>query len=246
MLPKISIITVVYNAKEPLEATLKNLSNLKYDNIELIIIDGGSKDGTLDVITKYSLYISTWISEPDKGLYDAMNKGLNIATGDYVWYINAGDLVHNETILNTIFMGQEQYSDVYYGETLIRNNEGEIIGLRKKRLPKRLKWQSFKRGMVVCHQSIIVKRSIAPLYDLQYRFAADIEWVMVSLKRAEKISNTFEILSEFIEGGISSNNRRESLIERFKIMKNHFGLLRTILYHILLLFNPRKYRSYNP
>lgn len=244
-LPKISIITVVYNAKEELEKTLENMTALKYDKKEIIVIDGGSTDGTKEVIEKYSLDISTWLSEPDEGLYDAMNKGLKLATGSYVWFINAGDFVYSPDTLSNIFMGQEQYSDIYYGETLILSEEGEPLGLRKKRLPRRLSARSFKNGMVVCHQSIIIRAKIAPLYNLDYKYAADIEWVIKSLKSAKTITNTHQILSKFSEGGISTRQRKKSLKERYKIMRKYFGTASTIVSHIKFgfeIFKP-KYRK---
>lgn len=231
--PRVSIITVVYNAKMELDKTLKNIASIHYDNKEVIVIDGGSSDGTKSVIEKHLLDIDIWVSEPDEGLYYAMNKGLKLATGDYVWYINAGDQIFNEYTLENIFGGQEIYSDIYYGETLVVSPSGEILGLRRKRLPKRLTWQSMRKGMVVCHQSIIVKRSIAPEYDTTLRYAADVKWVIESLKRAKSIRNTFAILSIFEDGGISTKHRKESLRERFRIMAGYYGYPTTLLYHLL-------------
>lgn len=238
--PKVSIITVVYNAKDALEATLENLNALKYAEKEIIVIDGNSSDGTKDVIAKFALDITTFVSEPDSGIYDAMNKGLMLATGDYVWFMNAGDFVYSPDVLANIFHGQEIYADVYYGETMILDENGVQLGLRKKRVPKKLKWQSFKRGMVVCHQSIIVKRNIAPKYNLSYKYAADIEWVLQILKCAKSTYNTKQIISKFSEGGTSTTHRRASLNERYKIMNNHFGKIQTIFSHISFVFDVLK------
>ena len=112
--------------------------------------------------------------------------------------------------------------------------EGEVLGLRKKRLPKGgLTWRSLERGMVVCHQSFIVRRSIAPLYDTErYRLAADIDWVIECLKRAERIVDTGLILSCFTTGGVSTRRRRASLRERWRIMRHHYGLWRTGVAHV--------------
>lgn len=243
--PKVSIITVVYNAKEELERTLKGLSELHYSNKEIIVIDGNSNDGTKSVIEQYALDINIWLSEEDDGIYHAMNKGLELATGDYVWFVNAGDLPFNEYTLENIFHGQEIYSDVYYGDTMIVNQDNEVMGLRRKRLPSKLNWHSLRKGMVVCHQSIIVHRSIAPRYDLSLRYASDITWVIESLKAAKSIRNTQSILSIFEEGGTSTLHRKESLKERFKIMVHYYGYLTTLFYHITFvteLIRP-KYRK---
>lgn len=234
MVPKISIITVVYNAAQDLRKTLQNLAELKYENKEIIVVDGASTDGTAEVIAEFAVEINQLISEKDSGIYDAMNKGLSIATGHYVWFVNAGDLAYDPHILENIFKGQETYSDVYYGETLITSEEGKVLGLRKKKLPKRLSWRSFKRGMVVCHQSFIVMRDIAPMYDLKYRYAADVKWVMECLKRSKVITNTHQIISVFRTGGTSTSKRWESLLERFSIMRSYFGLYPTIYYHLLM------------
>ncbi len=243
--PKVSIITVVYNAREELQTTLENLASLKYQNKEIIVIDGNSTDGTKSVIEKFSIHINQWISEPDNGLYDAMNKGLRMATGEYVWFINAGDRVYDEYTLDNIFFGQEDEADVYYGDTLIVSATGEHLGLRKKRPPRKLSWYSLRKGMVVCHQSFLVKRAISPWYNTQYRYAADIEWMIEALKKAVSIRNTHLILSIYQEGGISVQNRKESLKERYQIMRLQYGTLLTLWNHlkfIFLSFRP-KYRK---
>ena len=241
--PKISIITVVFNAAEPLKKTIENISSLEYQNIEFIVIDGGSHDSTPDVIQKYSDKISYYVSEPDGGLYYAMNKGIKAATGDYLWFINAGDTIYDSKTLNEIFKNQTEPADIYYGQTAIITPEGKFVGLRRKKLPENLVWRDFINGMVVCHQSIIVKREIAPLYNTKYRYAADIEWVLLCLKRASSIVNTHLILSNFEEGGISSKQRKASLIERFKIMKCYFGVLNTVLAHIKFTINVIFFKS---
>lgn len=232
MQPKISIITVVRNAPQNLELTLNNISSINYPNLELIVIDGASTDSTPEVIERFRNIISYSISEPDQGLYDAMNKGISAATGDYLWFINAGDLVADPEILNLIFTDNNPLQDIYFGDTQIFSSDGKPLGLRRKPLPKLLDWQSLKRGMVVCHQSFIVRRSIAPMYDLRFRYTADIDWVIECLRHSSMICNTGMILSQFSQGGISSRNRRASLKERWQIMVERYGLASTIWAHI--------------
>lgn len=243
--PKVSIITVTYNAAQELCRTLENISAVDYPNLEVVVIDGASTDSTPEVVEKFRNIISYYASEPDRGIYDAMNKGIEASTGDYFWFINAGDLIHDPGVLSKIFSNNHAPADIYYGDTLIRSETGRVMGLRRKKLPAKLSARSFRRGMTVCHQSIIVSRRVAPLYDLHYHYAADIEWVLTSLERSAAIVNTGAILSEFFEGGTSSKKRRESLRERFSIMRRHYGLLPTILSHagfVFDLFGP-KYRK---
>lgn len=237
---KVSVITVVWNAAAELERTLSNLAALDRSaaELEVVVIDGASTDGTPEVMERYRDLISYGVSEPDGGLYDAMNKGIRAATGDYLWFVNAGDTVYDAEVLTKIFgpdspLAADGPADIYYGETVVVAPEGEILGLRKKRLPERgLTWRSLERGMVVCHQSFIVRRSVAPLYDTQrYTLAADIDWVIECLKRASSVKDTGLILSCFTTGGVSTRRRRASLRERWDIMRRHYGLPRTLLSH---------------
>lgn len=256
MLPKISIITVVRNDQGGLERTLSNLESLAYPNLELIVIDGASTDSTMEVARAHSCSISYLVSEPDGGLYDAMNKGIRASTGHYLWFINAGDTVfcNGEQLVRTILKADSLHGlencAVLFGDTIIVDTSGEIMGLRGKKLPKKLTFRSLRRGMVVCHQSILVSRSLAPMYDLRYRYASDIEWVIESLERAEKASlvvyNTDLVLSKFETGGISTAHRKAGLRERWAIMRRHYGLGATLWAHVLILaeafFKP-SYRS---
>lgn len=244
--PKISIIIVVYNSKIALKNTLNNVIELKYANKELIVIDGNSTDGTKDVIINYSMHITNWISESDNGIYDAMNKGLSIAKGQYVWFINAGDYIYSKYTLENIFKLDDIDCDMYYGDTLIIDKNGKTLGLRRKKLPKTLTWHSFKNGMVVCHQSVIIKKELVTKYDTKYKYSADYKWVLDALKRSKTIKNTNEIVSIFSTGGASSIHLRQSLQERYCIMQEYFGFISTLFSHFKFLFEffKRKYRPY--
>ena len=193
---KFTIITITYNAAQWLERTILSILSQSYENIEYVIIDGASTDGTVDIIRQYAPGVSFWLSEPDKGLYDAMNKGLQHATGDYVWFINAGDTLPHADIMQRIVQKIEKRKhlpDVIYGETAIVDAQGKMLGMRRLRPPKKLSWKSFRMGMLVCHQSFIVRREIAPLYDLNYRLSADYDWCIRCLKEAKYVCNTNQI-----------------------------------------------------
>lgn len=232
--PVISIITIVYNGVSSLEKTILSIASQSYPNIEYIIVDGGSTDGTLDIIQKFKHHpINLFISEPDNGLYDAMNKGINMATGDYLWFINSGDEIYESSTLSKIFNAKNTtLADVYYGDTVMINDQGELIGVRRLKPPTHLGWKDFKNGMLVSHQSIIIKREIAGLYNLNYRFSADFEWCLLALKKAKSVVNTHLVLSRFLDGGITKQNIVPGLKERFRIMTRYFGLFSTLLFHI--------------
>ena len=132
--PTIDIITVVFNAKAELERTLSSVFSQNYANLNLIVIDGGSNDGTQEFIKNNSDKIKFWISESDNGIYDAMNKGLNHATGDYVWFINAGDEIYSKNTLSEIFYNEEKF-DAYYGDVMYINSERKELGRRKLKSP---------------------------------------------------------------------------------------------------------------
>ena len=147
--PKFSIITVTYNAEKVLEDTIQSIVTQSYKNVEYIIVDGGSTDGTLSIVNKYKEHIHTLVSEPDKGLYDAMNKGLKLATGDYVWFLNAGDTLYTaDTVQRIVASLKKKVSlpDVIYGETRIVDAEGRSLGMRRLKAPEKLTWKSFRMG----------------------------------------------------------------------------------------------------
>lgn len=235
--PKFSIITVTYNAGKVLEDTIQSVISQTYKNVEYIIVDGGSKDNTLQVAKKYQDRISKLISEPDKGLYDAMNKGIRLATGDYLCFLNAGDTFHdNETLQHIVHMlKSEALPDVIYGETAIVDANGHFLHMRRKSAPQKLDWKSFKEGMLVCHQAFLARRALALAqpYDLQYRFSADFDWCIRIMKQAKTLHNSHLTLIDYLNEGMTTRNHHASLKERFRIMVKHYGWFSTVWHHFL-------------
>ena len=234
MQPVFSIITITYNASRWLEKTILSVLSQSYPGIEYIIIDGKSTDGTVDIIRQYETGLSFWISEPDVGLYDAMNKGLQHATGDYVWFMNAGDTFYTANTIQKVadlISRKKVLPDVIYGETAIVGEDGKHIGMRRLKAPERLNWKSFRMGMLVCHQSFVAKRKIVPSYDLQYKYSADYDWCIRCLKDASAVRNSRLVLANFLEGGMSESQRKASLKERYAIMCKYYGKFTTILLH---------------
>ena len=241
---KITIITVTYNAASVLQRTLDSISQQTYQHIEHLIIDGASKDETVTIAEHYkekAAYEVVILSEPDHGLYDAMNKGLHKATGDYLVFMNAGDTLHAENSLEIVVEGQRSKVEgpaVIFGDTAIVDTDGQFLHLRRLRPPRQLNWKSFRQGMLVCHQAFYVRTDIARQneYDLQYRHSADVAWCIRVMKQAEEMGlalvNTHAVLADFMEGGNTTQNHRASLKERYQVMCRHYGRLQTFFLHI--------------
>lgn len=231
--PVLSIITIVYNNVRDIERTMRSVLNQSYPHIEYLVIDGASTDGTKDIIEKYQDQLTTYISEPDKGIYDAMNKGLKLATGDYVLFMNSGDELYDmETVAAVFAAGTD--ADIYYGETEMFNENWESLGQRRHEAPAQFTWKSFKYGMSISHQAIYIKRAITEPYDLRYRYSADIDWIIKAAKKARKIVNTRRYVAKYLVGGVSKQKHMESLKERFHIFSKHYGLLPNLFNHVVI------------
>ncbi|MCX7986497.1 MAG: glycosyltransferase [Bacteroidales bacterium] len=233
-LPRVSIITVVFNGEKFIERTIQSVINQTYPAIEYIIIDGGSTDSTVSLIKKYETHLAYWVSEPDNGLYDAMNKGLARASGDYVMFLNAGDTFYDNHTLTMAFGNWNPTVDILYGETLIVDPKNNIIGDRRLKAPQKLTWKSFRDGMLVCHQSIIIRRSIVKPYNLKYKIAADFDWVLNALKAANNIVNCNIYICRFLDGGLNKQKIPLALKERFMIMSKNYGFFPTLLRHFII------------
>ena len=237
----ITIVTVTYNAEGTLERTLKSVEMQTHGNVEHIIIDGASKDETLAIAQAYKERNDDRdiriVSEPDKGLYDAMNKAIAIANGEYICFLNAGDKLHNpQTLEFIVHIAQHNpNAGVIYGDTDIVDDNGMKLRDRRLSPPKRLNWRSFKNGMLVCHQAFYAKRSIVPAYDLSYRFSADFDWCIRIMKKAATMSmplvNSHLTLADYLSEGMTTANHKASLKERFAIMRKHYGLFTTLVQH---------------
>ena len=242
----ISVITVTFNAEKTLERTLKSVAEQDYPNIEHIVVGGNSTDGTIDIIRRYERSQLKWKSETDKGLYDAMNKGAAMASGDYLCFLNAGDMFHSKETLKQLFhsLPENETPDILYGETDIVDENGKFLFHRRLRAPEKLKWTSFKQGMMVCHQAFIVRRAIFEPYNLSYRYSADVDWCIRMMKKAKNIFNSHLILINYLNEGMTTANRNASLKERYRIMNNHYGRLSTFLHHVWFavraVVNPEK------
>jgi glycosyltransferase involved in cell wall biosynthesis len=240
MSAKLSIITITYQAEKFVDRTIQSvISQGNRPEIEYIIIDGASKDGTLAIVEKYRANIDIIVSEPDRGIYDAMNKGIQQATGDYLIFMNAGDCFASNNTLDSLLEAINNQPDVIVGDALFVDLAGKELGLRSEvtphKIPAILSWKSFQYGMVICHQSFIVKRSIAPLYDLTYRLSSDIDWEIHCLKRSKKTIQLAIPICRYLTGGASVQNLKRSWQERFQVMERHFGFWHTVFAHLKIV-----------
>ncbi len=246
---KFTVITCTFNAQSVVRRTLVSVLEQSYPHVEHLIIDGNSGDATMRLVADYaeesarkatSHAIAT-VSEPDKGLYDAMNKGLRMATGDYLVYLNAGDAFPAkdtlEHIANAVGEG-EKLPGVLYGDTDVVNDEGHFVRHRRLSPPRELSWKSFRWGMLVCHQAFYARADLAKAhpYDLRYRYSADVDWCIRIMKDAETrglpLRNVHAVVVNFLDGGMTTAYHKASLKERFRVMRKHYGLLATLLTHV--------------
>lgn len=232
---KVSIITVTYNAEATIERTMKSVAEQTHTDVEHIVMDGASTDRTVDIAKAFPHAIV--ISEPDHGLYDAMNKALRIATGDFLCFLNAGDKLHSPDTLAKIAAASDGSPvGIIYGDTHIVNNQGTFLRNRRLTPPEHLTWRSFQDGMLVCHQAFYVNRQIALPYNTSYRFSADFDWCIRCMKEGERrgMRNIYvhEPLADYLSEGMTTANHKASLQERFRIMAKHYGLPATIGKHI--------------
>ncbi|MCD8293009.1 MAG: glycosyltransferase [Prevotellaceae bacterium] len=264
--PLFSVITVCYNAEATLEATLESVLSQSCPHVEYIVIDGASTDGTKAIIERYKTRLAHVVSEPDEGLYYAMDKGIRLATGRYLCFLNAGDTFHETDTLRQATDKLEQYikertqpgqnteqnlkerelrplsipdrlwPDVIYGETALVDGNRRFLRMRRLSAPDKLTWKSFKQGMLVCHQAFWPKRGLAVPYDHRYRYSADFDWCVRILKRAATTLNTRLVLVDYLAEGMTTRHHKRSLWERFRIMTRHYGWCGTLLHHLWFAF----------
>lgn len=238
--PKLSVITIVFNNAVAIERTMQSVLNQTYTNIEYIIIDGGSTDGTKEIVQKYGERLAKFISEPDKGLYDAMNKGLALATGDYVLFMNSGDEIYASETVAEVFASAPS-GDIYYGETEMFDENWRSLGQRRHRAPEHFDWHSFKFGMNVSHQAIYIKRSLTEPFNLTYKYSSDIDWILKAAKKSSNIVNTHLYVAKYLVGGISKKKHLASLKERFKILSHYYGFIPNVINHVFIALNLAQY-----
>ncbi|RJL51964.1 glycosyltransferase family 2 protein [Pectobacterium carotovorum] len=218
--PKVSIVTVVYNNSQELQKTIDSVAGQSYENKEYIIIDGGSNDNTVNVILHNELTVNYWVSEPDRGIYDAMNKGCNAATGDYIIFMNSGDAFFSDDAISKVFSGNKSNADIIYADHWVLGSK------RNDGLHKAKPLKSLKYGMICSHQSMFFRRSTLIKYpfSLEYGTAGDYECICrmyksgVTFYRVENV-----IVSYYQAGGVSDKKRIQSLCNSYRAYCNNLN-----------------------
>lgn len=231
---KISVITVVYNDVQHIEETINSVINQTYDNVEYIVIDGGSTDGTVDVIKKYEDNINYWVSEPDKGIYDAMNKGILKSTGDILNLMNCGDFYFNNDILQVVakeFLANYNLSFVL-GRGKFIHDDGCDFLINNKLLLTDLK---AGRLRTICHQAFFYKKKLHDylgLYDMKYKLAADGKF-MYSVYHSNKFTGKLVDDILVVRRKFGAGSSPETILEHKQFYDEIFG--KSITNELLIL-----------
>jgi glycosyltransferase involved in cell wall biosynthesis len=229
--PKISVVTVCYNAVSSLEKTILSVLNQTYSNVEYIVIDGGSKDGTVDIIKNYKDRLAYWISEPDDGIYDAMNKGIKVATGDYINFMNSDDWFTEADSLKRFIMSMatSEDIDIFYGDTY------SMFGTGRRFCPAE-SLKNIKYRLTFSHQAAFIKLPLMKerMYNLKYKLAADYDFFLKAYIDHLKFQYIPQCVATVrLDQGASFVYFSKSKQEVFKIHVNYFN---TPLYSKLFYF----------
>lgn len=203
-LPLVSVVTISYNAAQFIEKTILSVVEQDTADFEYIVIDGGSRDGTVDIIKKYQSWITYWVSEPDKGIFDAMNKALSVAKGQWIIFMNSGDCFYDNRILSEIAVYMKDAKiELIYGDVNLFSNERDFI-FRQKVTRGNINLNS------VCHQAVFIRRELHYNFDMRYKLTADHDIIFDFIKRGNYI-HTNLIIARVLLGGVSHNVIQTSL-----------------------------------
>lgn len=237
--PKLSIISVAFNAYEDLEKTIQNISSLDYPNIEYIIIDGRSNDGTIELLKKHKSVIDKAVSEPDKGIYDAMNKGIKESTGDWLNFMNAGDLFYDSNVLANIDFKNFSDSAVLYGDTFRRPTQ-------KITKPRSIEHIATTGHVMACHQSMFFNKNVIGedlFYDDTLDYSGDSELITRLYVKNLKFTYLNLVIADYMGGGVTSGGNIpvmklfKARIDYFKYTYKLLGLKKSLFLSVKFIWN---------
>jgi glycosyltransferase involved in cell wall biosynthesis len=234
VIPRFSIITVVFNHKSGLRATGESVVLQQFQDYEWIVVDGGSKDGTVAEVERFGDKVSKFISEPDRGIYDAMNKGLSIAEGEWIIFLNAGDQLADSGVLSNFCAPPD--ADLAYGDAVILRPDGARPVFKAKPL------EEMWKGICFSHQSLFTRKHIAKKlrFSTRFKVVSDYDWYVRALSSGAKAHSLNYVVSEIEPGGFSERAFYRRTIERFFVASRHFGLGRVLPFYTALVLRRMK------
>ncbi|MBB6458925.1 glycosyltransferase family 2 protein [Flammeovirga kamogawensis] len=212
---KVSVITISYNCESEIEPTLKSVIAQDYKAIEFVVIDGASKDRTFDIISEYKNDIDVLVSEADKGIYDAMNKGVQKASGDWVIFMNAGDTFYNEKAISSIMSKADEDTQLLYGDH-------EVVYDHLTKVKSGIPVENLWKGMICSHQALFVKRELLLSYPFEWKnwkISADFHFIFNRWQEGYKFQHVPVFIAKFAAGGLSEVSSVPSKIETWSIVK---------------------------
>ncbi len=238
---KITIITVCYNCVGEIERTMLSVLGQTYQHIEYIVIDGGSTDGTVDIIRKYADRLAYWVSEPDKGIYDAMNKGIMAATGDYINFMNAGDRFHDSSVLDSFVPNIKNDTTIAYGDWFVSLSQDGYVR-------KPLHWDYLKRQIPFCHQAAFFSTSYHQkhLFPLELRLVGDYK-IVYDAYFSDKVNFQYIpiIVADYditLGNSASVDSYRKSLDEKYIVWGIENNFLKKLPHEIGCVFTALSYQ----
>ena len=240
--PVVSIITACLNAEDTIEQTIQSVVEQTYPNIEYVIIDGGSTDKTLEIVKKCKDHIAKWISEPDNGVYDGMNKGIIHSTGDILYFLNAGDhLYNNETIEQIMDTFEDEDIVAVYGNVEVVNEHSKKTVVRGIRVTHNN--LLYRR---VCHQALFVRRSLFEEFGdfvTSLKYSADHEFIVKAIKRyPDKFLYVNETIARYQDGGMSCKMMEKTKMDDLKIISSNYNIVQFLFGAVVCAYVILKYK----
>jgi glycosyltransferase involved in cell wall biosynthesis len=231
--PLVTVVTVVRNGKEHIERTIQSVLDQTYENIQYVIIDGASTDGTIDIIRKYDHAIAYWVSEPDTGIYDAMNKGIDLSAGDWINFMNSGDRFYENSTVQKVIENHPGDADLIYGHHQMIYDPG-FSKLQEAKEMKNL-W----KGMVFCHQSVFVKRALMKMYkfNIRNKIAADFELLYALYINKYVFYNSDIVISAITAEGFSGTNTIATIKDQWQAVHKFTNNLRVNTFYTFKIFD---------
>jgi len=228
--PKVTVITVVWNAEQWIDATLQSVLSQQADSVEVLVVDGASSDRTVERVMSYGDDIDRLVSEPDRGLYDAMNKGVAMARGEYILFMNAGDQFHSNDSLSALVNAADEHADLVYGDHMVVYEDGSCRHSPAGQ-PEHL-W----KGMICSHQALMARRALLLKHPFKIsRLGADFEFILTCFVEGARFVRVPAVIADMSAGGLSDVRRLKSLLSRWATVRELVPSLRHDCYYLGLM-----------